>query len=63
MSIAYSINNVPIRLTHERWFHIVENHDGYLNVIYRELSTTDGFIITAFFTSKINRSQIRWKKT
>lgn len=27
MDIAYSIANVPIRLTHERWFHIVENHD------------------------------------
>ena len=22
-----SINGVPIRLTEERWFHIVENHD------------------------------------
>jgi len=27
MDIAYSIDNVPIRLTAERWFHIVENHD------------------------------------
>jgi len=27
MDIAYSINDVPIRLTTERWFHIVENHD------------------------------------
>ena len=26
-NIAYSINGVPIRLTAERWLHIVENHD------------------------------------
>lgn len=97
MDIAYSIANVPIRLTHERWFHIVENQDEmagyyddvltavedpemvlsgygsaliavrsygknrYLNVIYRELSPDDGFIITAFFTSNVNRSRLKWK--
>jgi hypothetical protein len=27
MDQALSINGVPIRLTLERWFHIVENHD------------------------------------
>lgn len=27
MDIAYSHANVPVRLTQERWFHIVENHD------------------------------------
>ncbi|MEZ4859950.1 MAG: hypothetical protein R3C14_01515 [Caldilineaceae bacterium] len=27
MDIAFSINNIPIRLTAERWLHIVENHD------------------------------------
>ncbi len=27
MDIAYSVNNVPIRLTEERWYHVVENHD------------------------------------
>ena len=34
MKIAISRNNVPIRLTEERWFHIVEHHDemaGYSN--------------------------------
>lgn len=97
MDIAYSIANVPIRLTHERWFHIVENHDevagyyddvlavvedpefvlegygssliavraygksGYFNVIYKELSSYDGFVITAYFTSKLNRSRVTWK--
>lgn len=40
MDIAVSVNGVPIRLTEERWMHIVNNHDemaGYyddcLNVI------------------------------
>ena len=27
MEIVYSVNRVPIRLTGERWSHIVENHD------------------------------------
>lgn len=27
MDIAYSVNGVPIRLTGERWLHIVNNHD------------------------------------
>jgi hypothetical protein len=27
MELAYSVNGVPIRLTDERWTHIVENHD------------------------------------
>jgi hypothetical protein len=98
MDIAISRNGVPIRLTEERWFHIVENHDdlaghyddvldtvenpdfilrGYggalialkgaarktcLAVIYKELSRDDGFVITAYFTSRISRSLIIWRK-
>ncbi len=99
MDIVYSVDGVPIRLTTERWFHIVENHDDlagryddvldavespdmilpghqgsliavrgagkgrYLAVAYRQLSDTDGFIITAYFTSKVNRKKAVWKKT
>ena len=84
MDIAYSVNGVPIRLTYERWYHIVENHDDmashfqdvletvenpqfvtrgnrgalkatrnlgrrrWLVVVYRELSRTDGFVITGY---------------
>jgi hypothetical protein len=92
INIAFSVNKVPIRLTDERWMHIVENHDdmagyyfevlevvanpdvivkGYedefwavkrftarkaMLVIYKERKREkDGFIITAFFTSKINK--------
>ena len=34
MDIGLSVNGVPIRLTAERWLHIVENHDdmaGYFD--------------------------------
>jgi hypothetical protein len=98
MEIVFSIDGVPIRLTTERWFHIVENHDDvagyyddvlevvanpevllpgnnkarmavrsygrrrYLCVIYRELSADDGFVITAFFTDKIDREKAIWKR-
>jgi len=27
IGIAVSKNGIPVRLTEERWFHIVENHD------------------------------------
>ncbi len=96
MDYAYSVNTVPIRLTAERWYHIVENHDdvaghyedvletvedpdvilrgykgaliavrgagrkGYLCVIYREINTKDGFIISAYFTFEINRRNTIW---
>jgi len=100
MDIVLSKNGVPIRLTEERWFHIIENHDdlaghyddvlyaiedpdyiiaGYrraqialkkitrtkfLAVVYREISRVDGFVITAYFTSKfdLEKEVISWQK-
>ncbi len=100
MDIVISKNNVPIRLTEERWFHIIESHDemaghyddvldtvenpdyiikGYrdalialkrvskkkfLAVVYKELSHEDGFIITAYFTTKIKleKEVILWQR-
>jgi hypothetical protein len=98
VDIAYSVNQVPIRLTEERWAHIVENKPymsayygnilatienptfilrGYagalvaispvgrhlfLNVVYREISRQDGFIVTAFVSSKVNKGNIIWRK-
>jgi len=102
INITYSLNNIPIRLTDERWTHIVENHDdiaGYyfdvletianptwifegdedelwavkliserkgILVIYKEIKEqNDGFIITAFFTTKIQkllRRRIIWQE-
>ena len=100
MHFAKSISGKTIRLTDERWVHIVEGHPemaGYLNevllaidspdlvveggnnellaliykrldkllvVVYKE-TDNDGFIITAFFTSKIDqllKRTIRWKR-
>jgi hypothetical protein len=101
MDFAFSVEGVPIRLTSERWFHIVEllkpmtiwqaitmkswklSRDrkwscvaiaalllpravsvtnGNLMVVYRQLSKNDGFIITAYFTNKIDRKKVIWKK-
>ena len=98
--IIISKNGVPIRLTAERWFHIIETHDdlagyyddvltsveepnyvikGYkgafialkeitrgkfLAAVYKEISKEDGFIITAYLTSKIKleKEVILWRK-
>ena len=100
MEIVKSVNGVPIRLTYERWIHIIENHndmagyydevlsviespdyivEGYgstfvalrqvktgkfLAVVYREINNSDGFIITAYFTSKmkLEREIIVWQR-
>ena len=100
MDIIPSINGVPIRLTNERWVHIVENHDDlagfyddivdiiecpdyiikgyngalialrqirkekYLCVVYKEISASDGFIITAYFSSKIRlgKEDVLWQQ-
>lgn len=37
MEIAYSVNGVPIRLTYERWYHIVENHDELASYFHEVL--------------------------
>ena len=99
MDSSLSVNGVPVRLTAERWLHIVENHDevagyydevlntvanpdvvvsGYggsliavrsygaqrhLCVVYRQLSKYDGFVITAYFTRKLNRKKAVWKRS
>ena len=98
MDRAISKNGVPIRLTEERWFHIVENHDDlagyydtvldavedpdhilpgykgaliavkelarrrYLAVVYRELSKNDGFVITAYITSRVTKRRVIWRR-
>jgi len=50
VDIAKSKNNVPIRLTEERWFHIVENHDelaGYYDEVLNTIEDPD-FIIKGY---------------
>jgi hypothetical protein len=44
MDIAVSVNGVPIRLTEERWTHIVNNHDelaGYYDDCLRVIEEPD----------------------
>lgn len=36
--------------------------DRYLVVVYQELSSSDGFVITAYFTSTIDRRKAIWKR-
>ena len=95
MDVARSRNNVPVRLTEERWIHITEEHsemagyyfevletvenpqeiyegrageliavreiegDRYIVAIYREMSPEDGFMITAFLTSRRGQFESR----
>ncbi len=98
MEIARSVNGVPIRLTEERWWHIVNSRDymasyrddclrtielpdfvlrgyggtmkavkgygrrRYLAVVYRELSESDGFVITAFFDRRADQRNKIWPR-
>lgn len=103
MQIVLSRNNVPVRLTEERWRHIVSRHpemDGqrervletiqrpeivqegdfgvllgaryysetpltskFLVVAYRELGMEDGFVLTAYFTTRLSPKRvILWKQ-
>jgi hypothetical protein len=34
----------------------------YLVVTYREISRTDGFVITAYFVPKIDRKRVVWRR-
>ena len=41
MDIAVSVNEVPIRLTYERWYHITENHDDLASYFHETLDTVE----------------------
>ena len=41
MEITYSVNEVPIRLTYERWYHIIENHDDLAGHFHEILETIE----------------------
>lgn len=62
--IAYSVNNVPIRLTDERWTHIVENHDdmaGYYDTVLQTVEDAD-FVIKGYGDAFIALREIGRKK-
>lgn len=96
MDVSYSQNGVPIRLTQERWEHIIDNKPymekhyetvltaverptrilrGYagalvavltlsrqqhLHVVYKEINSGDGFVVTAFIARKVNKRMQLW---
>ncbi len=98
MEVTYSVNGMPIRLTYERWYHIVENHDElasyfyevldtiakpelivrgnkgtlkaarnmgkkkWLVAVYKELSKSDGFVITAYLLDTKPKGEIIWQQ-
>ena len=103
MLLVYSQNQVPIRLTEERWLHIRQRHpelefqqariletveapeciqqgdfgellairqypetpltQKHLVVVYREGIGDDGFIMTAYFTSRPSARRVTvWKR-
>ena len=41
MDVARSVNGVPIRLSYERWYHIVENHDDLASSFHEVLDTIE----------------------
>ncbi len=41
MEIAYSVNDIPIRLTYERWYHNIENHDDLASYFHDVLDTVE----------------------
>lgn len=41
MEIVYSVNKVPIRLTYERWYHIIENHEELASYFHNVLETIE----------------------
>ncbi|MCH8994618.1 MAG: hypothetical protein IH959_06565 [Chloroflexi bacterium] len=91
MDVVTSVRGVPIRLTDERWSHILRSHpevepyrshlldtirepdvvlrsvgnalsalrrltgELHLVVIYREVSEQDGFVLTSWMTTRIER--------
>lgn len=62
--ITFSINNVPIRLTDERWRHIVENHDdmaGYYDSVLKTVEYPD-YIIKGYEGAFIALYEISPKK-
>lgn len=41
MDVAHSVAGVPIRLSYERWYHIVENHDDLASYFHEVLNTIE----------------------
>jgi hypothetical protein len=58
MDVACSVNGVPIRLTYERWYHIIESHDDLASYFYEVLETVE----TPDFVIKGNKGSLKATK-
>jgi hypothetical protein len=61
MEIVKSVNNIPIRLTDERWRHLVENHDdlaGYYDEVIDIIENPD-FVIKGYRDALIALRQLK----
>ena len=45
MDVAHSVNGVPIRLTYERWYHIVESHEELASYYHEVLETIEDPVV------------------
>jgi hypothetical protein len=64
MDVVISKSGVPIRLTDERWFHIVENHDdvaGYYDDVLETVEDPD-LILRGYRGALIAVRQLRGRK-
>jgi len=41
MDVARSVNGVSVRLSYERWYHIVENHDDLASAFHEVLDVIE----------------------
>ena len=41
MDVAHSIKGVPVRLSYERWYHIIESHDELASYFHEVLATIE----------------------
>jgi len=41
VNITKSVNGIPIRMTDERWFHVIENHDDLVGRFSEILNTVE----------------------
>ena len=55
MDVAYSVNGVPIRLTYERWYHVVETHDELASHFHDVLDAIE----TPDFVVRANRGALK----
>jgi hypothetical protein len=62
MDVARSRNNVPIRLTEERWFHITEEHSEMAGYYFEVLETVEeSEVIITFLTKRREQLERRRK--